>query len=275
MLKLVSWNIAHRPDAWRYLLKSDADVALLQEAAEPPDDVEQKCGLDSAPWQTGGAGLTRPWRTAIARLSDRIKLEWIESKSIDSAGIGDLAVSRTGTLSAAIMTSSSIDPVTVVSMYASWENPHVSTASSWIYADASVHRLISDLSTFIGQQDGHRIIAAGDLNILHGYGEYGNRYWAARYETVFARMSALGLLFVGPQTPGGRPADPWPDELPESSKNVPTFHTNRQTPTAATRQLDFVFASEGLAEHVKVSALNEPDNWGPSDHCQVEIEIRL
>ena len=27
-------------------------------------------------------------------------------------------------------------------------------------------------------QGGHKIIAAGDLNILKGYGEYGNRYWA-------------------------------------------------------------------------------------------------
>jgi len=274
MVKLVSWNIAHRPDAWRHLLSSDADVALLQEAAEPPDDVARKFGLDTAPWQTGGAGLTRPWRTAIVRLSDRLNLEWIESKSIDNAGIGDLAVSRTGTLSAAVLTSSSIEPVTVVSMYAAWENPHESTSSSWIYADASVHRLISDLSTFIGHQSGHRIIAAGDLNILHGYGEYGNSYWAARYDSVFARMSAMGLMFVGPQSPAGRCADPWPDELPGTSKNVPTYHTSRQTPASATRQLDFVFASQGLAEHLKVTALNEPDNWGPSDHCQVEIEIR-
>jgi hypothetical protein len=34
-----------------------------------------------------------------------------------------------------------------------------------------------------------------------------------------------------------------------------------------------VFASVGLAEHVRVRALNEPDHWGPSDHCRVEIEV--
>ena len=29
------------------------------------------------------------------------------------------------------------------------------------------------------------MLAAGDLNILYGYGENGSAYWAARYATVF------------------------------------------------------------------------------------------
>lgn len=143
--------------------------------------------------------------------------------------------------------------------------PHIS--------DASAHRVVSDLSGFVGRQSGHRIVAAGDLNILHGHGEHGSAYWARRFETVFARMSALGLGFVGPQAPNGRQADPWPDELPRDSLNVPTYHTSRQTPTTATRQLDFVFASDGLSDSLTVRALNSPEHWGPSDHCQLEIEI--
>jgi exonuclease III len=54
---------------------------------------------------------------------------------------------------------------------------------------------------------------------------------------------------------------------------VPTFHHNRQTPATATRQLDFVFASQSLADSVSVRALNEPDEWGPSDHCRVVIDV--
>jgi hypothetical protein len=38
MVKMIAWNIAQRPDAWRLLLDSDADIALLQEAREPPND---------------------------------------------------------------------------------------------------------------------------------------------------------------------------------------------------------------------------------------------
>lgn len=71
MVKLISWNIAHREDAWRQLSDSDADIALLQEAAEPPTDIAGKFDINPAPWCTAGAGLNRPWRTAIVRLSTR------------------------------------------------------------------------------------------------------------------------------------------------------------------------------------------------------------
>ena len=273
MIKIVDWNIAQREDAWHHLLHLDADIALLQEAAEPPVDIASKIEVDNAPWKTSGKGLDRPWRVSVVRLSDRVKVEWIDSKAIDEARRGDFAVSRLGTLAAAIVTPSAGSAFTVVSMYAPWEKPHISTGSGWIYADASAHRAISDLSSLIGQQTGHRLIAAGDLNILYGYGEHGSNYWEARYATVFDRMTALGLVFVGPQAPNGRVAKPWPEELPSNSKNVPTYHTNRQTSATATRQLDFVFASESIADQVSVEAINDPENWGSSDHCRLEIQI--
>lgn len=273
MVKLIAWNIARRQKAWRALLDTEADIALLSEAAAPPDDVARRLDVDPAPWRTGGGGVNRPWRTAVVRLSNRVDVSWLEPKPVEVACPGDLAVSRPGTLAAAVVTPADAEPIVVVSMYAVWETPHARTGSRWIYADGSVHRLISDLSALIGQQSGHRILAAGDLNILNGYGEFGSSYWASRYATIFSRMAALGLTFVGPQAPAGRQADPWPGELPAGSANVPTYHTSHQTPTTATRQLDFVFASTGLAERVRVRALNDVHQWGPSDHCRVEIEV--
>lgn len=270
---MIAWNIAHRAEAWRYLLDADADIALLSEAAAPPADVARRLEVDPAPWRTAGAGLNRPWRTVVVKLSNRVEAQWLEPKPLPDAEPGDLAVSRPGTLAATIVTAGAGDPSVVASMYAAWEKPHATTGSGWIYADGSVHRLISDLSAPVGQQTGHRILVAGDLNILHGYGEHGSPYWASRYATVFARMTSLGLSFVGPQAPAGRRADPWPDELPAESANVPTYHTSHQSPATATRQLDFVFASAALAERARVCARNEPDQWGPSDHCRVEIEV--
>ena len=76
-----------------------------------------------------------------------------------------------------------------------------------------------------------------------------------------------------PQAPYGRQADPWPAELPPTSRNVPTYHSNCQTPATATRQLDFVFASKSMADAVRVRALNEVEHWGPSDHCRLEILV--
>ena len=155
-------------------------------------------------------------------------------------------------------------------MYGAWEYRR---EGSWIVADGTVHRIISDLSWFIGRQHGHRIIAAGDLNIYHGYGDYGSDYWKSRYDTVFNRMASMGIPFVGPQYPNGRQAKPWPDWLPGDSKNVPTYCGSR-SPADATDQLDFVFASESLKDSLRVSALNNPDEWGPSDHCRIEIVVQ-
>ena len=274
-MKIFSWNIAHRHEPWLWLLDMDADIALLQEAGEPPAAVAGRIETDGAPWLTAGADVYRPrrWRTAVVKLSERVNVEWIEAKALVAAGPGDLAVSRPGTLAAATVTAPGSEPLVIVSVYAPWESPHATTGSGWIISDASAHRVVSDLSAFIGSERNHRILAAGDLNILHGHGEGGNAYWAGRYGTVFTRLDALGLQFVGPQAPHGRQADPWPDELPPDSRNVPTFHSSYQTPATATRQLDYVFASESMADAVRVRALNEVEQWGPSDHCRLEIDL--
>lgn len=267
-MKVVSWNIAHRHEPWSWLLDMDADIALLQEAGEPPPAVAGRI-------ETDGADVYRPrrWRTAVAKLSERVAVEWIEAKALVAARPGDLAVSRPGTLAAATVTAPGSEPLVVVSMYAPWESPHTATGSGWIISDASAHRVVSDPSALIGSQHRHRILAAGDLNILHGHGENGSAYWAGRYGTVFTRLDALGLQFIGPQAPHGRQADPWPDELPPDSRNVPTFHSSYQTPATATRQLDYVFASASMASAVRVRALNEVEQWGPSDHCRLEIDL--
>lgn len=272
-MKIISWNIGRRDAAWRHLTSCDADVALLQEAAPPPLELSDAFEVDPAPWSTEGLGQ-RPWRTAVVRLSSAVDVEWIETAPLSQPTTSQLGTSRLGTISAARVSSDELnETIVVVSLYGLWERPHASTGSNWIYADASVHRLISDLSGLVGREANHSIIAAGDLNILNGYGEWGSNYWKVRYATAFERFAALGLPLVGPQAPHGRQATPWPSELPIESKNVPTYYSTRQDPASATRQLDFVFASNSLADRLTVMALNDPDQWGPSDHCQLEIEV--
>ncbi len=86
-------------------------------------------------------------------------------------------------------------------------------------------------------------------------------------------MSALGLRFIGPQAPGGVQASPQPPELPAGSLNVPTYRTHKAKPETATRQLDFVFASESIADRLRVRAANGAEEWGHSDHCRVFIDL--
>lgn len=265
MVRLISWNIAGRITPWSAL--TDVDVALLQEATRPPDGVTRETIPGAASWAIAGQ-TTRTFCSAIARLSDRVKLAPIELARPGQREDHQAVVSRPGTLALARALLPDDEEIIVGSMYACWES---AIGSNWIYADASVHRLISDLSVLVGSQRGHRILVAGDLNVLYGYGEDGSPYWAARYRTIFERMEAIGIPLVGPQFPNGRRADRWPAELPGESLNVPTFRTSSG---AVCRQLDFVFASRELHDRLAVRALNAPDEWGPSDHCRIAIDLR-
>ena len=59
-----------------------------------------------------------------------------------------------------------------------------------------------------------------------------------------------------------------------SSVEQPFDHT-QQKPQTATRQLDFVFASERVADRVSTRAVNAVEEWGPSDHCRVVIDVDM
>jgi exonuclease III len=268
-LRIVSWNMAKSSEAWALLQAAGGpDVALLQEAIPHNDECITTVPGLGEDWTTGGG--RRNFCAAVACFNNDIRFTPIPSVPLAEVGKGKLGVSRHGSLRAATIESQGESPITVVSWYAAWEKD---VEQKWPYADASVHRLISDLSQLISTQTGHRIIVAGDINILHGYGESGNRYWGERYASVFSRMEAIGVPFVGPQAPNGKQPSPLPVEMPKGCLDVPTFRTKRSNSLTATRQMDFVFASKSLHPRLKVTAFNSEDEWGPSDHCRVLIEL--
>src|SRR4030042_3792509 len=268
-LRLISWNMSHSKKAWPFLLAGALpDIALLQEAIKPAHPPY----LSSPPLEETWCvqGNPREVGAAVVGLTDRVKGNPLATRRLGDQGKGEMAISLPGTLAGAEVFLPNEEKLMVFSVYARWERE---LEGKTIYADASAHRLISDLSAWISKKQGHKVIVAGDWNILYGYGEWGNAYWKARYDSVFTRMEALGLRFVGPHYPGGAHADPWPSELPTESKNVPTFRRAKNNPASAERQLDFVFASKELHERMGVQAMNRPEEWGPRDHCRVSIEV--
>ncbi len=74
-LKLISWNMAHKQESWRCLLDMDIDLALLQEACRPPDDIAERVEIDPAPrsapeWDsTFGIGTMNRRRAVFTRAS--------------------------------------------------------------------------------------------------------------------------------------------------------------------------------------------------------------
>ncbi len=280
MIRVVSWNIARHQEPWRELermaRRDEADVALLQEAGSPPGELAHLLPReDETFWSRH---LYDRW-CLVAGLSGRVRVErFREVPPISYLGEGDVGVSGIGTIAAArvVPHEDEAEAFVAVSMYARWMKPHPSTGSPFRVgaSDVSAHRIISDLSAFIGHVDPskHRILAAGDLNMF--YGATGHELsLPERERTVWARMEALGLEFLGPQAPDGRlSATPQPD-VPADTKNVPTFHIIGQSPADADRQFDYAFASRGFHEGVRVRALNDVDEWGASDHCRLLIEV--
>ena len=284
---VVSWNIATRHEPWRQLVEMGADIALLQEVGSVPSDVADR--VDTGPvehwdshvwnsrWYEGRYERLYDRWPMVVRLSDRVEVEWFRQISPISETMEDeIAVSGIGTIGAARVIPADAPSFIAVSMYARWVRPHPSTNSTWSvgYQDGSAHRIISDLSAFIGSTDPskHRILASGDLNMTYGAMDSNTLALPARDRTVTDRMDALGLEFMGPQYPDGRQASPTPGGLPADTRNVPTYYA-RGSPETAQNQLDYVFASRGFHESVKVRALNSVDDWGASDHCRLLIEI--
>lgn len=127
-------------------------------------------------------------------------------------------------------------------MYARWFRPHPALGSRYIYSDAAVHHIMSDLSAFIGDDrpGSHRNLAAGDLNNIYGATEDNELVWYQRDRGIFERMDTLGLGFAGPQHLEGRLAGPSPQGVSEDTRNVPTFHTTQRSPATAENHLDYV-----------------------------------
>ena len=111
-------------------------------------------------------------------------------------------------------------------MYARWIWPHPTANSGWStgFPDGSAHRIISDLSAFIGNTDPgtHRILAAGDLNTIYGATDDNQLALPARDRTITDRLDALGMEFLGPQFPAG----PHPRDCQRPPKTCP--HSTRR-----------------------------------------------
>ncbi len=291
MISLVSWNVAKRHQPWRDLVSmGDVDAALLKEAGRVAPDVADRVWLGpeahydshgwNSRWYEGRFGRLFDRWPMVVRLSDRVKLEWFKQVSpISFVAADEIAVSGIGTIAAAhvVPKDERTEPFVAISMYARWMSPHPFTHTKWRvgHSDGSAHRIPSDLSAFIGDADpaSHRIIAAGDLNMVYGGIAIEPQSLAVRDQTVFERFKALGLELLGPQFPHGRKAEPTPAGLPPDTRNVPTYHTTSQSPKTAHSQLDYAFASRGFHESVRVRALNSVEERGASDHCRILIEV--
>lgn len=270
-MRIVCWNMAHSRKAWDALVEMDAvDIALLQEASRLPDDLRHRVDVDDKLWDDhrlwpGREDAALGYPSVVARLSERVSTSFIATGPMADAFSHDFYTSEWGTLGAVVVIPSDGDEsITVVSMAAGGDDfTRESGSPSRREAIGSVHRLISDLSRLVGRRS--RVIAAGDWSINRGWSSHPTAVWnereALHCRTAFDRMRALGFRHLMPEGRRGYRDD------------VVTFKPIGMSPAEAWGQLDYVFATENIADRVSARALNSPDDWGPSDHCRIVIDL--
>ena len=270
-MKIVCWNMAHSRKSWNELVRmAGVDIALLQEASRLPDDLRNRVAVDDKLWDDhrlwpGRHMAALGYPSVVAQLSDRVCVRFIATGPMGDAFSHDFYTSEWGTLGAAIVSPIDEDESLIVVSMAPYSNAftHESGSPSRREPIGSLHRLISDLSRLVGRQS--RVIAAGDWVIYPGWSAHTTPIWnereALHFQTAFDRMQALGFRQVMPE---GRRSD---------RGDVVTFRSIGATPAQAWAQADYVFATENIADRVSVDALNSSDDWGPSDHCRLVIDL--
>ena len=218
----------HKQESWRFLraCHGNADIALLQEACTPPDDVVCDLHVGPGPWVYKGWNGAR----AVVRISDDVAIERLSVDEIMASAAPPSAISSPADLAAAIVHSSGLGRMCLVSVEMSHQTA------------LKLPKMVHEVQQYCGND--MPFIVAGDLTT-----------WWDSDTTVFADMMRMGIPLIGP--------------------HAPTFYSplHRQIPSDAELQLDYVFASRRIAHRVTVRALNGVDEWGPSDHCRLLIEV--
>ncbi len=274
MLTIASWNMNRTAASWSYLAELQGrygvDVFLLQEAGRPssspsgfvvePDPQERErwkilphrsyCSAIASP---DGGPSVQPRRPTPLRDA---KADW-----------GEFVASHPGQFAVANVEAPDGDVITVVSLYGIWDKI---PETGELFADATLHRAISDLAVVFQRRGADNIVVAGDLNVWHAYEATGEA-WAQRFATVFDRLAAYGLQLLGPFRPEGEPPLQGCPCKTADCRHVNTFRYQRKA-DATPYQNDYIFATTSLAKRLAPGgcfACDEEDVREHSDHRPV------
>jgi hypothetical protein len=272
-MKLISWNMNRRRDNWTVLAdvmqENGAVAAMVQEAVQPAAETASNLrihpdpSLGDNPWHIPVPATTkRNFASAVVVYGDTPIEPWTP-KPIGQAADGGPAISHPGQWVAVGID----EPETrlwIVSLYGIWDRM---PDSGDIFAEATLHRALSDLALLFQAKATDRLVLAGDLNIWRGYGQ---EKWRRRYQTVFDRLEAYGLKLAGPHRTIEKPLEGCPCNAGNDCSHVRTYrHQHRKSSTPY--QNDFVFA-RGV-QVGRCDALDEERYWKHSDHCPLLFEI--
>lgn len=259
-LTVVSWNVNRRKGTWDTIQGLGDDVVLLQEASKT--GLEAASGYRVIPpptddWKIAGGGGAAA--TAIAVLNPDLVFEPIPLAALGQGGGEILESSHPGQFTA-IRVPFGTGSLVLVSLYAIWKGP---------FADATLHRAISDLTPLLGK--GTEMLVMGDMNVFRGYTLGDGDSTLKRYNAVFDRFESLELHLLGPF--GAEPLAGCPCSDGSDCRHVRTYrHLNKVDSPAL--QLDFAFGTPGLGRSMASCQVLDHDIWwAMSDHAPIRITV--
>lgn len=254
-----------RERAWDFLQRLAVDVALVQEAL---------------PTGRGSAVVFRDTGIKDDRVQPPRDLKW--GSGVVSYGPSlraveyatgpfsktPVALMRTFPGSVAVAEIAREMPIAVISVYGVIDHG---------YAESTIHRILSDLTPFIDERRGRRIILAGDLNITTQWSARHRSFLRGRHEeclrrevNLFARFEALGLRNIVVRTEPG-PLTGCECQFGEECRHVRTQRHDRST---FPWQNDYMFMSQDLLdEPFSVEVLDQDEAWQLSGHCPIVLEL--
>lgn len=243
-------STAKRAAAWERLDKViDADVALLQEAAPPPER--------TAVYRRGGIDRHRPWGSAV--VTKRLEIDEI-TQATATGRTFELLNHYPGCVAIARVQPDGVEPITFVSLYGQLDK-------GW--AITTVNNLISDLSPLFVSKLGHRLVLGGDLNLSTQL----SRPWRYFSRNLFERIKLFGLESLTEQVSAEQRVADCPCE------DDPCLHvqTHRHPSSSKPWQNDYLFASKQLAKRLTRCAASEAGDppWVLSDHRPLIAEFDL
>jgi hypothetical protein len=274
----MSWNMHQRDDAWEHLrslvARHDVAAALVQEARQPQeleggwqchpevDDPQRWRIAVPRVFRAADGSLKdvkRPFASAVITTGDR-PMSPREPTELRDAADGEFACSHPGQFAVADFDLLDGQRLTLISLYGVWDRM---LDSGDLFAEATLHRAISDLTVVFQQRSAVYVLIGGDLN-LYSYSD--GTVWGDRWMTVLSRLAAYGLEICGPFRPESDPrlvGCPCPDA---ACRHVNTYlHLSR--PGSRPHQLDYFLASPALRERL-TRCWADPDPGWPnhSDH---------
>jgi exonuclease III len=145
------------------------------------------------------------------------------------------------------------------------------------YAEATVHRILSDITPLLDERKGRGILLAGDLNITTQWSAKHKSFLRGRHEecfrrdrNLFERFTALGLHNLVTR------AQPTPLEGCDCNLGAACRHvrTQRHERSRFPWQNDYIFVTADLLERrPKCEVLDEEAAWRLSGHCPIVVQI--